>query len=119
MADDIRTDLLTHEQWIQRCAFRSEDAFYTPPEQFLFHHYDESEVLICCRQGIGVEKYDITNQAGEYYGMFTTRTVTYYIKSGTWVMVEDPTYFLKREIAELEHKLQQKKQQLEALQQHD
>lgn len=30
MADDIRTDLLTHEQWIQRCAFRSEEQSPAP-----------------------------------------------------------------------------------------
>jgi hypothetical protein len=123
MADDIRTDILTREQWIQRCAFNAEDAFYTPPEQFLFRHYDESSssdsLLICQRHGPGLERYDVINAIGEYFGVYDTRTVTYYIKSGTWVMKEDPTFFLCREITALEHQLQQKKQQLEALQHHD
>ena len=98
------------------CAHYSEFAFYTPPERFLFHHYDEpaDELLICHRPMIGMEKYVVEGTKGGFYGVYDTRDVTKYLKTGTWVEVESGDYFTKLDIAELEAQLAKKKALLKA-----
>lgn len=104
---------MTREEWHKRCEYglNAEDAFYTPPEKFLFHHYDEPSdtLLICWRPMVGIEKYQVEGTKGGFYGVYDTRDVTYYLKSGTWVMVDSGTFFEDAEIAELERQLAEKK----------
>jgi hypothetical protein len=64
-------------------------------EHFLFYHYDK-EVLIY----------------GGFYGTYDTRVVTWYIKSGTWGIVEDKNFFVEAEIANLERQLEEKRKEL-------
>lgn len=113
---DIRTDLLTREQWEERCA-TSIEAFYTPPEQFLFHHYDDPSkaTLICTRPMVGIERYRVDDAKGGFYGLYDTRDVTFYLKSGTWVQVEEGTFFIDLEIASLERQLEQKRTERHAI----
>jgi hypothetical protein len=108
---------LTREEWEKQCEHYSMDAFYTPPTQFLFHHYDEdtSKVLVCHRPMIGIEKYVVEGKNGGYYGVYNTRDVSYYIKSGTWIIVEDPEYFIQHEIEQLERKLADLRTELTSL----
>jgi hypothetical protein len=96
---------LSREEWDERCARYAEDAFYTPPEEFLFHHYDDNLVLVARCPMIGIERYVVNGKQGGFYGIYDTRDITYYIKSGTWVVVDDPDYFKQQEIAELEARL--------------
>jgi len=113
---DIRTDVLTDKQFEYNCAHYADWAFYTPPEQFLFHHYDEptDRLLICHRPMVGMEKYVVSGVDGGHYGVYDTRDVTKWLKNGTWIEVQDPTFFLKREVAGLEQQLDQKKAALDA-----
>jgi hypothetical protein len=114
---DIRQDLLTREQFDRNY---SDWAFYALPDQFLFHHYDEEKVLICSRLEIasrvcivaGIEKYVVEGKTGDFYGIYDTRDITWYIKSGTWVIVEEPNFLVNLEIAQLERKLVEKRKEL-------
>ena len=98
---------LTREEWEERCEHYADDAFYTPPEKFLFRHYDEPEAqrLICWRPMVGIEKYSVEGLNGGFYGLYDTRDVSYYIKSGTWIVIDDEGYFKRCEIARLEREL--------------
>lgn len=103
---DIRTDVLTEEQFLHNCAHYPDFAFFTPPEQFLFHHYDEpaDKPLICHRPMVGIEKYVVEGPAG-FMGVYDTRTVTLYLKTETWIMLPSETYFKDLKIKDLERQL--------------
>lgn len=105
-APDIKPGM-TREEWEKNCEYYAEDAFYTPPDKFLFRHYDEpeSQRLVCWRPMVGIEKYQVSGVHGGFYGLYETRDVSYYIKSGTWIVIDDPEFFRQAEIAELEAKL--------------
>ncbi|WP_424624480.1 hypothetical protein [Achromobacter marplatensis] len=115
---DIRTDLLTDEEFDRNCMLYADWAFYTPPEQFLFHHYEEpaDELLICHRPMIGIEKYVVSGVNGGHYGVYDTRDVTKYLKTGTWVQVDNPAFFLSREVSDLERQLTEKKAEFHSTQ---
>lgn len=104
---DIRTDIMTREEWERRCMISPGYAFATPPEKFLFHHYDEppDKLLVCNRPMIGIEKYIVSGMNGGHYGTYDTRDIMYYLKSGTWVEVESEEFFKQCEIQELERRL--------------
>lgn len=111
---DIRQGL-SLEQWERECMHYADAAFFTPPEKFLFHHYDEpsDKLLMCHRPMAGMEKYVVSGTQGGCYGIYETRDVTYYLKSGTWVEVPSEKYFaqaeverLRSELADAERKLQ-------------
>jgi hypothetical protein len=108
---DIREDLMTREEWEKNCELYADYAFATPPDKFLFYHYDEDpkNVLVCHRPMVGIEKYVVEGIKGGFYGTYDTRDIMYYLKSGTWIEVESAEFFRQAEIASLERRLQQLK----------
>lgn len=108
---DIREDLMTKEEWEKRCEHYVDYAFATPPEKFLFHHYDEpdTKLLVCHRPMVGIEKYMVEGVNGGHYGVYDTRDIMYYLKSGTWIEVESEEFFRQAEIQELERRLEKLK----------
>jgi hypothetical protein len=71
--------------------------------------------LVCIRPA-GIEKYEAHFADGSgYCGVYDTRTVRWYIKSGTWVILESDEYFLNHDIAELQDKLKAKQLELTEL----
>jgi hypothetical protein len=115
---DIRTDLLSDEQFDYNCMHHTEWAFYVPPEKFMFHHYDETadKPLIAERPMVGIERYVVNDFQGNFYGLYDTRAITRYIKTGTWVLLDSEELFLKRDVAQLEKQLTEKKTALQELQ---
>ena len=114
---DIRQDLLSDEEFENNCFHYADWAFYTPPEEFLFHHYDESpdNVLICHRPMIGIEKYVVNGLNGGFYGTYDTRDVTKYLKNGTWIEVPSKKYFAELKVKNLEYDLEKAKKELEKI----
>lgn len=111
---DIRTDLMTEEEFERNCLHYSDFAFFTPPERFLFHHYDEDpeELLIAHRPMPMIEKYVVNDMAGGFYGTYDTRDVSKHLKMGTWVQVPDEGFFIKADISRLERELEEKRASL-------
>jgi hypothetical protein len=104
---------LTRQEWEKNCEHYAEDAFYTPPERFLFRHYDEvDQKLVCWRPMVGMEKYTVNDINGGFYGVYDTRDVAYYIKSGTWVVIDEPGFFERADVERLERELAEKKELL-------
>lgn len=112
---DVRADLLSDEQFDYNCRHYAEWAFYMPPDRFLFHHYDEpaDKLLICARPMVGIEKYIVNDKNGGFYGLYDTRDVTKFLKTGTWIEVEDDAFFIRNDIASLKQRLEEKKAELE------
>lgn len=104
---DVRQDLLSDAEFERNCAHYADWAFYTPPEQFLFHHYDESpdDMRVCHRPMIGMEKYVVNGVNGGNYGIYDTRDVTRYLKNGTWVEIDSERFFAEREVMDAKAKL--------------
>jgi hypothetical protein len=107
---DIRTDFMSDEEFDQNCANYAEYAFFTPPEQFLFHHYDEdpNKPLICHRP-MRMERYVVNGITGGFYGIYDTRDVSKFILNKTWIIVPSDKFFLTSEISELEANLKKRK----------
>lgn len=117
--DDIKPGLSV-EEWERRCMHYAEDAFYTPPDAFLFRHYDEKTVLKCERGVLGGNYFGDMyfvhgHDAPGYYGAYTTRDVAYYLKSGTWVEVPSASYFADRKVQELRKALEQAEAELSSI----
>lgn len=107
---DVRQDLINDEQFDYNCAHYADWAFYTPPEQFLFHHYDEpaDKQLICYRPMAGLEKYVVEGVDGGFYGVYDTRTVIKYLKTGTWVELPSELFFAEAELIQARKALAEK-----------
>jgi hypothetical protein len=105
---DIRTDIMSREEWEKNCEHYADYAFDTPPDKFLFHHYDEpaTTLLVAHRPMVGIEKYVVEGICGGFYGTYDTREIMYYLKSKTWIEVESEEFFRQAEIKELERKLE-------------
>lgn len=111
---------MTRQEFEQNCAHYADFAFYTPPDQFLFRHYDENKVLMCSRGVIGnnfagdlyfVSGHQTTYR--EYYGAYQTRDVTYYLKSGTWIEVPSAEFFAEAKVAEIRRSLAEAEAELD------
>lgn len=113
---DIRTDIISDAEYEYNCA-HYEWAFYTPPERFMFHHYDEppENIMVCHRPMIGMERYCVEKLEGGFCGIYDTREVSKYIKTKTWIVIDDNGYFIKSDIAELKNKLSEKELELKSL----
>lgn len=118
--DGIRTDVMTREQFDQNCMNYSDFALYTPPDRFMFYHYEDPSTVFACERGVigqnyAGDKYFLTDvQKGGYYGVYETLDITYYIKSETWIVVDDNDYFDLRDIRNLEKKIETLKAGLKA-----
>lgn len=115
---DIRTDVMTDEQYQHNCFHGLEGcALYMPPDKFAFHHYDESpdNVLIAERPMVGMEVYVVHGMNGGFYGRYQTSSVAKYIKTKTWIMIDKTEHFLRVEIQQLERQLEAKKSELAAV----
>ena len=113
---DIRTDVISDIEYNKNCEKYADWAFFTPPEEFLFYHYDElpqlpENILYCSRPMIGMEKYTVSGVNGNY-GVYDTRDVVKFIQTKTWIIIDSKDIFIKRDIRELENKLKEKKDEL-------
>jgi len=114
---DVRTDLVSDEEYERNCELYADWGLFTAPEKFLFHHYDErpDKVLVCRRPMLGLEKYVVEGINGGFYGIYDTRDVNKYLKTGTWIEIESTGFFERVEIEEMEHSLAQKKAEYDEL----
>lgn len=87
---DIRTDILTEEEFTYNCMHYSEWAFFTPPDKFLFYHYDTDKLLICFRYN---DKFSVVDMMGNFYGQYKIKTVSMYLKTCTWILVESEKFW--------------------------
>lgn len=87
---DIRTDILSDEEYAYNCMHYTDWAFFSPPEKFLFHHYDEDKILICFT--IPNDKFCVVDIMGNFYGEYRTKTVSKYLKTWTWILVESEKF---------------------------
>ncbi|USV40973.1 hypothetical protein [Xanthomonas phage BUDD] len=113
----IRTDLLTRAEFDRNCRHYAEWAYYTPPDRFIFHYWEDSveEARICERPMLGMERYVVSGTKGGHYGIYDTRDVTFYLKTRTWIEIPSEKFFAEADVAEAQRKLDEAKQRLEAL----
>lgn len=109
MQSDIRTDILDEAEYEKKCFMFPEYALWMPEEQFLFHHYDEppEPLLICYRPMAGIEKYQVSDGHGGFYGTYDTRDVRKYILTKTWIVVENKDFFVRKEIEFLKRRIRE------------
>ena len=114
MTTDIRTDIMTDEQYQENCFQFASFAFAVPPDEFRFHHYDEpaNKLLICRRPMIGLERYQVDDEHGGFYGLYNTKDVMKYITTKTWIVVESKEFFANAEIERLQKRINEIKKEL-------
>lgn len=111
---EIRTDVLTREEFDRNCMHYADWALYTPPEQFLFHYYSDSpeSPLWCHRPMVGMEKYVVNDMAGRFYGVYDTRDITFYLKTKTWIELPSEIFFAENDFAKAKRALKEQEDKL-------
>ncbi len=89
---DIRTDIITEEEYAYNCMHYSEWAFFNPPDKFLFYQYDVTDkILICCYKYN--DMFFVVDINGNFYGDYKSKNVSKYIKTKTWIIVESENFW--------------------------